>query len=110
MLVPPSKASAVVLAKDNPVDAVFFEGKPPKPDDPVWEAAAKVRRIVWIDDTGRGRFKRGNRVDWRVHRRSISHAAIGGVTDGIFSVFLASRVASDSEWQISSAGVRTSLS
>lgn len=46
VLVPPSKASAVVLAKDNPVDAVFFEGKPPKPDDPVWEAAAKVRRIV----------------------------------------------------------------
>ena len=41
VLVPPSKASAVVLAKDNPVDAVFFEGKPPKPDDPVGKRLMK---------------------------------------------------------------------
>jgi hypothetical protein len=89
ILVLPAKASTVALARDCPVDILIFKGKPPKSADPIWELE-KVRRIAWIDDTGRGRFKFDHKVGWRIHRRSISHAAIGGVTDGIFSVFLAS--------------------
>ncbi|KAI2508968.1 hypothetical protein MHU86_5463 [Fragilaria crotonensis] len=109
VLVSPAKASTVTLAKDSPVDVLIFEGKPPKSDDLVWEAI-EVRRIAWIDDTGRGRFRWDNKVGWRIHRRSISHAAIGGVTDGIFSVFLASRVEEDVGWCIPATGVRATLS
>ena len=93
-LVSPAKARPVDLAKDSPVDVVTFEGKSPASDDPVW-MSLDVRRIVWIDGTGRGRFKSGNKVGGRIHRRSISHAAIGGVTDGMFSVFFASRMEQD---------------
>ncbi|KAI2505392.1 hypothetical protein MHU86_9005 [Fragilaria crotonensis] len=108
VLVSPAKASTVTLAKDSPVDVLIFEGKPPKSDDLVWEAI-EVRRIAWIDDTGRGRFRWDNKVGWRIHRRSISHAAIGGVTDGIFRCFLRV-VEEDVGWCIPATGVRATLS
>ena len=109
MLVSPSEATLVELARERPVDVVIFEGKAPRADNGLWDCPG-VERIAWIDDTGRGRFKGPRRSDWKIHRRSISHAAVGGVTDGIFSVFLASRLERDTEWIIPSAGVRTTLS
>ena len=108
-LVSLGKVSAARLAQDNPVDILIFEGRPPKSDDPVWDTV-ELKRLVWIDDTGRGRFKCGKKEGWRVHRRSISHAEIGGVTDAMFSVFLASRMEPDSEWTIPASGVRATLS
>ena len=67
ILVSPAKASIVALVRDcPPVDVLTFEGKPPKSADPIWDLE-KVRRIAWIDDTGRGQFKFDNKIGWRIH-------------------------------------------
>ena len=86
---------------------IIYEGNGPSSRDVVWSTGA--RRIAWVDITGRGKARVPKNAGWHTIRRSISHSALGGVTNAVFSCFLVSRVEEDSKWQFVATGIRATM-
>lgn len=86
---------------------IVYEGRGPSVNDIVWTSG--VSRVSWIDVSGRGRARVPRDAGWWIYRRSVSHSALGGVTNAMFSCFLVSRFEEDSKWSLVAAGIRTTL-
>jgi hypothetical protein len=105
--VPAHKVEVADLFMGHPAEIVFYDGRPPSPHDSLWESEAS--RIVWVDVTGRGKYNLRNKKGWRLHRRSIRHADLGGVTNAVFTCFLATKHAGDGDWFIPTTGMKSTL-
>ena len=105
--VPTNKLDSSDMNWAAPDQVIVFDGNGPPSQDAVWRSRAT--RIAWIDATGRGKARVPRNAGWHTFRRSISHAALGGVTNAIFSCFLVSRVEEDSDWRLIATGIRATL-
>jgi hypothetical protein len=79
------------LTRVSPVDVVLFEGIAPGLLHPVW-SDSEVKLIAWFSVGTRG----GSRTprDWTTQHIVLRHNELGGVTDGVFHIFLSHRVGS----------------
>ena len=90
---------AMLDSEESRVDCVvIYEGRGPSCRDAIWTSG--TTRVAWIGVTGRGKARVPSGSKWRVYRRSVKHAALGGVTDATFSCFLASKFVEDHSWEL----------
>lgn len=73
----------------DPVEVVLFQGLRPGTSHAVW-SNSKVRCVIWYNHPFRSSDRRP--IDWVITRRRIDHAALGGVTTGSFTFFMAARI------------------
>ena len=99
---------AILDSEESRVDrVVIYEGRGPSCRDAIWTSG--TTRVAWIGVTGRGKARVPSGSKWRVYRRSVKHAALGGVTDATFSCFLASKFVEDHSWELLGTGMRATL-
>ena len=85
-LIPLERKPLGELLREQPVEVLLFEDGFPRRWDDVWTAES-VKAVVWFQ----GRKRHDEEDDWRCEVHKLSHHELGGVTDGVFHVMIATR-------------------
>jgi hypothetical protein len=92
------------MLRDSPVDAVLVETGRLRRSSPVWRGDA-VMVVVSLDG-----WRESPPADWTTSRHRISHAQLGGVTEGEFQIHIACRgPLEDFDWCTNLPGVPARL-
>jgi hypothetical protein len=70
------------MMRQEPVNTVVFEGRPPSRDHAVWDSLS-IRAVLWIPNR---RMQGGAKppAGWRWKRIDVRHEECGGVSNGVF--------------------------
>jgi hypothetical protein len=96
------------LMEQDPVNTVVFEGRPPTRSHAVWDSVS-VRAVLWIANR---RMRGGAKppTGWRWKRMDTRHDECGGVSNGVFVSYLATRSdESEREWSTKIPAVKNNL-
>ena len=75
------------LLFDHPVQVVCFVDTVPGVHHPVWQSST-VESVLWIS---RGRIRTQEVTGWVIRREIVRHNEVGGVTNGMFRVGVATQ-------------------